>query len=145
MGLFDFLKDAGASILGRGNEAEEIKKLIEKELPGKVTDLTVEFEDGVVKLSGNCDSQATKEKAVLLAGNVKGVSHVNDDALKAPATEPPADFYTVQRGDSLSKIAKRFYGDAMKYPIIFEANREIIKDPNLIYPGQRLRIPRLNG
>ena len=44
--------------------------------------------------------------------------------------------------DTLSKIAKQYYGDANKYPRIFEANREVIKDANLIYPGQKIRIPR---
>lgn len=49
--------------------------------------------------------------------------------------------YEVVAGDSLSKIAKRFYGDASKYPKIFEANRDQLKDPNVIQPGQRLKIP----
>jgi len=49
--------------------------------------------------------------------------------------------YTIQKGDSLSKIAKREYGDAQQWPRIFEANRDIIKDPDLIHPGQVLRIP----
>ena len=49
--------------------------------------------------------------------------------------------YVVVSGDSLSKIAKREYGDAQKWPKIYEANRNIIKDPDLIYPGQELRIP----
>ncbi len=49
--------------------------------------------------------------------------------------------YTVQSGDSLSKIAKQHYGDAMKYMTIFEANKPMLKDPNKIYPGQVLRIP----
>ncbi len=53
------------------------------------------------------------------------------------------EFYTIQKGDTLSKIAKTFYGNAMKYPVIFEANREVIKDANLIYPGQVIRIPKL--
>ena len=48
--------------------------------------------------------------------------------------------YVVVSGDSLSKIAKREYGDAQKWPKIYEANRNIIKDPDLIYPGQELRI-----
>ena len=52
--------------------------------------------------------------------------------------------YTIVSGDSLSKIAKRYYGDAMKYPLIFEANREVIKNPDLIYPGQQIRIPKLD-
>ena len=46
------------------------------------------------------------------------------------------------KGDNLSKIAKKFYGDANQYNKIFEANREVIKDPNLIYPGQKIRIPK---
>ncbi len=49
--------------------------------------------------------------------------------------------YVVVSGDSLSKIAKRFYGDAAKWPRIHEANRDQIKDPDLIHPGQRLKIP----
>jgi len=49
--------------------------------------------------------------------------------------------YVVVSGDSLSKIAKHQYGDAQKWSRIYEANRNIIKDPDLIYPGQELRIP----
>jgi len=52
-----------------------------------------------------------------------------------------ARVYEVVSGDSLSKIAKRFYGDAAKYPKIFEANRDQLKDPNVIQPGQTLKIP----
>ena len=49
--------------------------------------------------------------------------------------------YTVQKGDSLSKIAKREYNDAQQWHRIYEANRDTIKDPDLIYPGQVVRIP----
>lgn len=49
--------------------------------------------------------------------------------------------YTVVKGDSLSKIAKRFYGDAQQWQKIYEANRDQIKNPDLIYPGQTFRIP----
>jgi nucleoid-associated protein YgaU len=49
--------------------------------------------------------------------------------------------YVVVNGDSLSKIAKRQYGDANKWHRIYEANQDIIKDPDLIYPGQTLKIP----
>jgi nucleoid-associated protein YgaU len=49
--------------------------------------------------------------------------------------------YTVVKGDTLSKIAKEFYGDAMKYPVIFEANKPMLSHPDKIYPGQMLRIP----
>ena len=68
-------------------------------------------------------------------------------AVGGPATiAPPAPVtsgrtYVVVAGDSLSRIAKREYGDAQKWPKIYEANRSIIKDPDLIYPGQELRIP----
>ena len=145
MGMFDFLKDVGAAIFGKGkNEAEEIEKLIKTDLGDRVKNLVVEFDDGVVTLSGECDSHATKEKAVLLAGNIKGVASVNDENLTSPKPVEETEFYTVVRGDSLSKIAKRYYGNAMKYPVIFEANREVIKDPDLIYPGQVLRIPKIN-
>lgn len=55
---------------------------------------------------------------------------------------PGADrTYTVKSGDSLSKIAKQFYGDAKKWPQIFEANRDQITNPDMIKPGQTLRIP----
>lgn len=49
--------------------------------------------------------------------------------------------YVVVSGDSLSKIAKREYGNANEWPRIFEANKDILKDPNKIFPGQKLRIP----
>jgi nucleoid-associated protein YgaU len=49
--------------------------------------------------------------------------------------------YTVVSGDSLSKIAKREYGNANDWPRIFEANKDILKDPNKIFPGQKLKIP----
>lgn len=50
--------------------------------------------------------------------------------------------YTVVAGDSLSKIAKREYGDASKWPKIYDANRDQIKNPDLIHPGQVLNLPR---
>ena len=50
--------------------------------------------------------------------------------------------YTVQKGDTLSGIAKEMYGEASKYPLIFEANQPMLKDPDRIYPGQVLRIPQ---
>jgi LysM repeat protein len=59
----------------------------------------------------------------------------------APAAAKAPRVYEVVAGDTLSKIAKQFYGDAAKYPKIFEANRDQLKDPNVIKPGQRLVIP----
>ena len=151
MGLLDFLKDAGEDLFGgkKGNEADQIREKIEDELGSNVENLGVLYKDGRVELHGKAKSQAAKEKAALLAGNVKGVTAVEDDGLKvagqpaaptATAT-PKTTYYTIESGDSLSKIAKRFYGDAQKYPVLFEANREVIKDPDKIYPGQKIRIP----
>ena len=62
-------------------------------------------------------------------------------APSTPAAAPAPRTYTVASGDSLSKIAKKFYGDANKWQRIFEANRDIIKNPDLIKPGQVLKIP----
>jgi len=58
----------------------------------------------------------------------------------APAT-PPTETYTVKKGDSLSKIAKRVYGDASQWQKIFAANRDIVENPDLIHPGQVLKLP----
>ena len=57
------------------------------------------------------------------------------------APSPAGRSYTVQKGDSLSKIAKREYGDAQQWRKIYEANRDLIPNPDLIYPGQVFRIP----
>lgn len=147
MGLIEFLKDVGKDLFGGGgNEAEKITQMLQTELSGKISDLKVAFSKGTVTLAGKCDSQATKEKAILLSGNLKGVEKVNGDGLEAPVEKKEeTEFYTIKRGDTLSLIAKRYYGNAMKYPVIFEANREVIKNPDLIYPGQVIRIPKLNS
>jgi nucleoid-associated protein YgaU len=143
MGLFDFLGTAGAKLFGKGKkEGEEIEKLLNKGLPGKIQNLKADFKDGTVILTGSCDTHATREKAVLLAGNVQGVTKV-DDKLVSPPAEEKTVFYTVKKGDSLSKIAKALMGDGKLWPKLFEANKEVIKNPDLIYPGQQLRIPKV--
>lgn len=144
MGIFNFLKNIGKKV-GIGREADEIKQDIVTSLGDSVENLEVTFEDGTVILKGTVNSPAAREKAVLLAGNVEGVEKVEDHLTVRVVLEVVDEpvFYTVQPGDSLSKIAKEHYGDAMKWPALFEANREVIKDPNLIYPGQQIRIPRL--
>lgn len=57
--------------------------------------------------------------------------------------KPQEQTYTVKSGDSLSRIARHFYGDAMKWKAIWEANKAIVKNPDLIHPGQVLKIPQL--
>ncbi|MEW8663271.1 MAG: peptidoglycan-binding protein LysM [Candidatus Thiodiazotropha sp.] len=141
MGLFDFAADLGKKLFGRDDDpAEKIKQQIEADNPG-IKDLDVGFEDGKVVLSGNAESAEALEKTVLIAGNVQGVSEVTVDGVSAPPQESKVEYYTIESGDTLSAIAKRFLGKASDYPKIFEANREVIKDPNLIYPGQKIRIP----
>jgi nucleoid-associated protein YgaU len=86
--------------------------------------------------------QEDAEKIALAVGNVEGVTSV-DNQLEVDSPEPDAKFHTVEEGDSLSAISKKVYGDPMKYGVIFEANKPMLKSPDLIYPGQVLRIPQL--
>jgi nucleoid-associated protein YgaU len=75
-------------------------------------------------------------------GNVKsGGSSTAPAASEPTGTSGSGRTYVVVKGDTLSGIAKREYGNANKWPTIYEANKDVIKDPDLIYPGQQLRIP----
>jgi nucleoid-associated protein YgaU len=143
MGLFDFVRNIGRKVFDRDAEAnDKIKKEIEASLQG-VEGLTVDYDaaSGVVKLGGTATSPEALEKAVLIAGNAMGVGSVNVDAMKHPGESAGVEYYIIKSGDTLSAIAQHFYKDASKYPKIFEANREVIKDANLIFPGQKIRIP----
>jgi nucleoid-associated protein YgaU len=155
MGIFDFVKGAGEKLLGKKEDAAAVQQeaaneaimgnKLQRLLTGLGLDiegLKVRFDDGVATIHGKAASQGEKEKAVLALGNTQGVARV-DDRMTVGKPEPEAVFYTVVSGDSLSKIAKAHYGDAMKYPVIFEANKPMLKDPDKIYPGQVLRIPAL--
>jgi nucleoid-associated protein YgaU len=151
MGLFSFLKDAGAKLFKKEDEIspEEARRqkigLLRDELNKwgiEIKGLSLDLDDDKVTVFGQVESQADKERAILILGNVNGIAAVQDN-LTVVEPKPEAVFYEVKRGDSLSKIAKAHYGDAMKYPVIFEANKPMLKDPNLIYPGQMLRIPPL--
>ena len=59
----------------------------------------------------------------------------------APGSWDATQWHEVQKGETLSKIAQRYYGDASLYTKIFEANRDTIKNPDVIHPGQVLKIP----
>ncbi|MBN1196865.1 MAG: peptidoglycan-binding protein LysM [Candidatus Aminicenantes bacterium] len=143
MGLFDFIKDAGKAI-GLVDEAGAGERLVEeiRSLNLDVEDLSVGFSDGTAKISGRVKTQELREKVILAAGNVAGVEKV-DDNLTVEQQAPQALFHTVERGDTLSAIAKKFYGSPMKYMVIFKANQPLLKDPDRIYPGQVLRIPEI--
>ncbi len=157
MGLFSFIKNAGEKLFGKNEEevaaaaaanvedlnakaAAAIQNYIEQQNLG-LNGLTVVFDgaSGKVTLSGAAPSQEVAEKAVLAAGNVTGVSSVENN-LEFPA-EAEAQYHDVVSGDTLSAIAKRYYGDANQYMKIFEANRPMLSHPDKIYVGQKLRIP----
>lgn len=145
MGLFDFVKAAGRAV-GIGSAeaaptAEDIKKEVASHgLPADQINVAV-GDDGVVQLSGEALTQELKEKVILAAGNVAGVGQVQEDIKTTEPAAPESVFYTVVKGDTLSAIAKKQYGNANKYPAIFEANKPMLTHPDKIYPGQVLRIP----
>ena len=163
MGFLDFIKDAGEKLTGGGEEEaekqrqaptkspEEIKSFHNRrramglvkmlETHGfEIEDLSVRVDDDLATVSGTVGDQSTKEKVLLALGNTAGIARV-DDRLEVSTPEPEAQFHTVVSGDTLGAIAKQYYGNAMKYPVIFEANKPMLTDPDKIYPGQVLRIP----
>lgn len=150
MGMLDFVKDAGEKLFGGDGRDEKTMtdadratalQMYVTKLGLPVKHLVVAYRNGTAEVHGLAESQADREKALLAVGNAAGVERV-DDRIRVEKPEPEATFYTVKKGDSLSKIAKEHYGDASRYPAIFEANRPMLKDPDLIYPGQVLRIPQ---
>ncbi len=152
MGLISFIKNAGSKLFKSEEKREEEKaELIAehiKKFGFDVSKVKVAVDDEKVILTGQVDTWANKNKIIVTAGNVDGISAVEDHLLvitpePVAPPEPEKQFYTVKKGDYLSKIAKQVYGDARKYPVIFEANKPMLKDPDLIYPGQVLVIPPL--
>jgi nucleoid-associated protein YgaU len=164
MGLMSFIKEAGEKLFGKG-EAKAAQEAAAKapspenvaalnaaaakaiadyvgtqSLPVQGLDVTFDGATSMVTVAGVCPDQATKEKVLLCCGNVAGVAGVND-LLTVSEPAPEAQWHVVVSGDNLSKIAKKFYGDANKYPLIFEANKPMLTHPDKIYPGQMLRIP----
>ncbi|PWW43759.1 peptidoglycan-binding protein LysM [Melaminivora alkalimesophila] len=170
MGLFSFVKEAGEKLFGgkeahaaapaqapaaaptaaapsqeelNARAAQAIENYIASQKLG-VSDVKVKFEgpEGKVTVTGTAPDQATKEKVTLCCGNVASVTSV-DNQMAVTNPEPEAQYHDVVRGDTLSAIAKKYYGDANKYPVIFEANKPMLTHPDKIYPGQKLRIPPL--
>lgn len=155
MGLFSFIKDAGAKIFGIGKTtAEETAELAKAKaeklseavvaLDLEVKDLQIEVKGDTATIFGEAVSQEVREKVVLVVGNTEGIAAVDDKMTVAVEEEPQAQFHTVQKGEYLSKISKKYYGDAMKYNLIFEANKPMLTHPDKIYPGQVLRIPKID-
>ncbi len=166
MGLMSFIKEAGEKLFGTGEAKAATAAAASAPSPETIAaaskaagdaiaayigsqnlvvnglDVGFDAPSSTVTVAGTVDDQATKEKVLLCCGNVAGVEKVND-LLVVVAPTPESQYHTVVSGDNLSKIAKAFYGDANKYPVIFEANKPMLKHPDKIYPGQLLRIPPL--
>ena len=141
MGLWSFVKGAGKKVFGGGDDAELSGAALKDELKDlglDSDDLDISVEGDKVKVSGKAVSQEMREKVILAVGNVEGVAEVEDD-VSGGAGEPT--FHTVEKGDTLSAIAKKTMGSANKYHEIFEANKPMLSHPDKIYPGQVLRIP----
>ena len=145
MGLFDFARNIGKKLFGKEEEAPAaIKQHIEEDNPG-VSNLQVQVKDGVATLTGQAQSAEALEKAVLMTGNALGIDKVQADQMSIADGSKVGgddDFYVIQKGDTLWKIAEKAYGDGSKYNRIVEVNREVIRDPNKIFPGQKIRIPK---
>lgn len=149
-------KEALAAVLERKREKKLAEMVSEVGIPAE--NLKIDIHDDTVTITGSTPTQESREKIVLLIGNTVGVARVDDrlrvtgaiekaeaptaaDGATGETTEGGAVFHTVARGDTLSAIAKKYYGNAGKYPAIFEANKPLLSDPDKIYPGQVLRIP----
>ena len=108
-----------------------------------IKDGSVREEDGVLKVKGQAGTQYEKD---LLWDKIKAIGGESpSDILANISVEDDSVYHrhTVQSGESLSKIAKHYYGDAMKYNAIFQANTNILSNPDLIHPDQVLVIPKL--
>ncbi len=166
MGMFDFVKNVGKK-LGFGDDEAPSADTLKKELDSHklgTDNVQVVVKGDTAVLTGVVKDQSIFEKAVIAVGNTLGVSKVQADELKVVAPDSglkldgsvdmtelvkastPAKapvFYTVKKGDNLSKIAEAQYGKgkASKYTVIFEANKPMLSHPDKIYPGQVLRIP----
>ena len=158
MSLISFIKDAGEKLFKKAEAApsaaqpnvtdlnaragDAIQRYVEQQNLG-IENLDVKYDGAAEKvtISGRAPSSEAAEKAVLCCGNVANVASV-DNQLSVPQGEA-AQFHDVVKGDTLSAISKKYYGDANKYNAIFEANRPMLSNPDKIYPGQKLRIPKL--
>lgn len=145
MGLFDFAANIGKKLFNKEEEASQaVTEHLNEDNPG-VENVQVTVENGVANLTGIAATAAAVEKAVLMAGNIEGISEVKIDGVQIANGEALAgddEFYVIQKGDTLWEIATKAYGNGAKYKAIVEANKEVIKDENKIFLGQKIRIPK---
>ena len=145
MGLFKFIKDAGAKLFGGGAQAatpDALSKTVESH-GFDARKLNIDVQGDKVKLSGQAMSQEEAEKLILSLGNTIGVAEVDTSDLKVEKPAEQSTMYTVQKGDTLWAIAEKHYskGKGAKYTEIVKANSPPVKDPDMIQPGWVLRIP----
>ena len=147
MGLFDFAKKVGAKIFGASEAqaapADELKKEAAKH-GLDTSNVNVEVQGDKVVLTGQAMSMEEAEKIILAMGNTMGVAQI-ESKLAVNDVVPESKMVTVQKGDTLWKIAESAYGKGKggEYNRIFEANRPMLSHPDKIYPGQVLRVPPL--
>ena len=144
MGLFDFVSDIGKKIFSKEEEASQaVTKHIEEDNPG-VENVSVTVENGVANIQGEALSAEALEKAVLMVGNIFGINSVTNNVTVNNGETLAGDdeFYVIQKGDTLWKIAEKAYGNGAKYNAIVDANKEVIKDADKIFPGQKIRLPK---
>ena len=168
MGIFSFAKDIGDKIFNRDDEkhqanqetnasadkpaasnepsAQSVANLLLTRIQQQnlnIKDLKVKYNGSTdtAEISGKASTQADREKAIIAIGNVQHVAKVID-SIDVENDAPESTMYTVKSGDTLSKISEEVYGSANEYMKIFEANKPMLSDPNKIYPGQVLRIPK---
>ena len=139
--LFSFERNKGRDEVKDDDDGGFFSNIFKRDEP-KAKDVKAERKGDRVILRGRVPDQPTRERAIIATGNNRGVAEVEDQLeVEEQTPRPQSTMYTVKSGDTLSKIAKAHYGDPMKYPVIFEANKPMLKDPDEIYPGQVLRIP----
>jgi nucleoid-associated protein YgaU len=147
MGLFKFIKDAGAKLFGAGAAEAAAPEPLKTEIESHGFDsnkLGIDVQGDRVKVSGSAMTQEEAEKIILAIGNTVGVAEVDTSELQVQQPAPESRMYTVQKGDTLWAIAEKFYGKGhgAKYTEIVKANTPPVRNPDLIQPGWVLRIPK---
>jgi len=167
MGIFDSIKNA----FGKTEPQAEVTvspSQILRNAGIETGGLKFGFGTGSITVSGEIANEADRQKILDVLSGIEGINTVQDNmavAAPAPAEPPPAEVpqaevetaepaapaaaegkgrtYTVESGDTLWKIAEQMYGSGSKYMKIFEANSDLLENPDQIFPGQKLKIPDL--
>ena len=156
MGLFDFLKKnkkvnvptpPKPDVNAKADEMIRQQKLMVIEntvatLGLDIENLNIDFYNNSATISGLTKSDNDRIAIIDALNSIDGVYSVDDRLQVAEAVAPAFEVYVIKKGDSLSKIAKHYYGDAMKYKELFELNKDVLKDANTIFPGQEIKIPK---